>query len=98
MVSSPTFKPKLLTGATRKKHIAELLLNPALPLYNRTVSAIYSPGSTFKTLQALIGLHEGVIETRTRFTCTGAFYGCGGARPMKCLDYGTFDLRSAITI
>jgi penicillin-binding protein 2 len=43
MVSSPTFKPKLLTGATRKKHIAELLLNPALPLYNRTVSAIYSP-------------------------------------------------------
>lgn len=98
MVSSPTFTPKLLTGATRKKHIAELLLNPALPLYNRTVSAIYSPGSTFKTLQALIGLHEGVIETNTRFSCSGAFYGCGGARPMRCLDFGTFDLRSAITI
>lgn len=98
MVSSPTFNPKLLTGATRKKHIAELLLNPALPLYNRTVSATYSPASTFKTLQALIGLHEGVIETRTRFSCTGAFYGCGGARPMKCLDIGTFDLRSAITV
>lgn len=98
MVSSPTFKPKLLTGATRKKHIAELLLNPALPLYNRTVSATYSPGSTFKTLQALIGLHEGVIETSTRFSCSGAFYGCGSGRPMKCLDVGTFDLRSAITI
>ena len=98
MVSSPTFNPKLLTGATRKKQIADLLLNPALPLYNRTVSAIYSPGSTFKTLQALIGLHEGVIDTKTRFTCTGAFYGCGGAHPMRCLDIGTFDLRSAITI
>ncbi len=98
MVSSPTFKPKLLTGAERKKHIAELLLNPALPLLNRTVGATYSPGSTFKTLQALIGLHEGVIETSTRFTCSGAFYGCGSGRPMKCLDYGTFDLRSAITI
>jgi penicillin-binding protein 2 len=98
MVSSPTFKPKLLTGATRKKHIAELLLNPALPLYNRTVSAIYSPGSTFKTLQALIGLHEGVIDTRTRFSCSGAFYGCGSGKPMRCLDKGTFDLRSAITI
>ena len=98
MVSSPTFKPKLLTGATRKKQIAELLLNPALPLYNRTVSAIYSPGSTFKTLQALIGLHEGVIETNTRFSCSGAFYGCGSGRPMRCLDFGTFDLRSAITI
>ncbi len=98
MVSSPTFKPKLLTGAQRKKQIAELLLNPALPLLNRTVGATYSPGSTFKTLQALIGLHEGVIETSTRFSCSGAFYGCGGGRPMKCLDYGTFDLRNAITI
>jgi penicillin-binding protein 2 len=98
MVSSPTFKPKLLTGAERKKHIAELLLSPSLPLFNRTVSATYSPGSTFKTLQALIGLHEGVIDTKTQFSCSGAFYGCGGAKPMKCLDYGTFDLRSAITI
>jgi penicillin-binding protein 2 len=98
MVSSPTFKPKLLTGAERKKHIAELLLNPALPLLNRTVGATYSPGSTFKTLQALVGLHEGVIETSTHFSCSGAFYGCGRGRPMRCLDYGTFDLRNAITI
>ena len=98
MVSSPTFKPKFLTGADRKKHIAELLLNPALPLLNRTVSATYSPGSTFKTLQALIGLHENVITTKTQFSCSGAFYGCGGAHPMRCLDFGTFDLRSAITV
>ena len=98
MVSSPTFKPKLLTGAERKKHIAELLLNPSLPLLNRSVGATYSPGSTFKTLQALIGLHEGVISTNFKVTCTGAFYGCGSGRPMRCLDKGTFDLRNAITI
>jgi penicillin-binding protein 2 len=98
MVSSPTFKPKLLTGADRKKHIAELLLNPALPLLNRSVMATYSPGSTFKTLQALIGLHEGVINTEFRVSCGGAFYGCGGGKPMKCLDVGTFNLRSAITV
>lgn len=98
MVSSPTFKPKLLTGAERKKHIAELLLNPALPLLNRTVGATYSPGSTFKTLQALVGLHEGVIGTDFRVSCSGAFYGCGGGKPMRCLDFGTFDLRNAITI
>lgn len=98
MVSSPNFKPKLLTGAERKKHIAELLLNPASPLLNRTVSATYSPGSTFKTLQALIGLHEEVITTNTPFSCGGAFYGCGSGKPMGCLDRGTFVLRSAITI
>lgn len=96
MVSSPTFRPKTLTGAERKKHITELLLDPSLPLLNRAVSATYSPGSTFKTLQALIGLHEGVITTETQFSCGGAFYGCG--KPMRCLDYGTFDLRHAITV
>jgi penicillin-binding protein 2 len=98
MVSAPTYHPNYLTGSERRKHFSELFLNPALPLLNRTVSATYSPGSTFKTLQALIGLHEGVITTDTRFSCGGAFYGCGGGRPMKCLDVGTFDLRGAITI
>ena len=96
MVSSPTYQPKLLTGAERKKHYAELLLSPARPLFNRSVSATYSPGSTFKTLQALVGLHEGVITTETTVSCSGAFYGCGSGKPMKCLDIGTFDLRNAI--
>ncbi len=98
MVSAPTYQPNYLTGSERRKHFSELFLNPALPLLNRTVSATYSPGSTFKTLQALIGLHEGVITTDTRFSCSGAFYGCGSGKPMRCLDFGTFDLRSAITI
>jgi penicillin-binding protein 2 len=96
MVSSPTYKPNLLTGSERRKHFSQLFLDPRLPMYNRTVSATYSPGSTFKTLQALVGLQEGVITPQTRFTCTGAFYGCG--RPMKCLDKGTFDLSQAITV
>jgi penicillin-binding protein 2 len=98
MVSAPTYNPNYLTGSERRKRFSELFLNPALPLLNRTVSATYSPGSTFKTLQALIGLHEGVIATDTRFSCSGAFYGCGGGKPMRCLDVGTFDLRGAITI
>ncbi|MEJ7673003.1 MAG: penicillin-binding transpeptidase domain-containing protein [Chitinophagaceae bacterium] len=88
MVSSPTFKPKLLTGSERKKHFAELLLDPRLPLMNRTVNSTYAPGSTFKTLQGLVGLQEGVITSSTTFLCTGAFYGCG--RPMRCLDPGVF--------
>jgi penicillin-binding protein 2 len=96
MVSSPTYKPKLLTGAERKKHYAELLLSPARPLFNRSVSATYSPGSTFKTLQALVGLHEKVITPDFTISCSGAFYGCGSGRPMKCLDFGSFDLLNAI--
>ena len=96
MISSPTYNPGLLAGAQRKKHFAELFLDPRLPMINRTVNAYYSPGSTFKTLQALIGLQEGVITTSTRFLCTGAFYGCG--KPMGCLDPGNFNLKGAIAV
>ncbi len=98
MVSAPTYQPKFLTGSERRKHFSELFLNPALPLLNRTVSATYSPGSTFKTLQALVGLHEGVITPNFQVSCSGAFYGCGTGKPMRCLDFGTFNLRSAITV
>ncbi len=97
MVSAPTYQPKYLTGADRRKHFSELFLNPAKPLLNRTVSATYSPGSTFKTLQALVGLQEGVIDENFSVSCSGAFYGCGSGKPMRCLDYGTYNLRNAIT-
>ncbi len=95
MVSSPTYKPRLLTGSERRKQYSKLLLDPSLPLINRTVNAYYSPGSTFKTLQGLVGLQEGVITPTTTFSCSGAFYGCG--KPMRCLDPGVWALKGAIT-
>jgi penicillin-binding protein 2 len=99
MVSSPTYDPGYLTGPERGRHIRELAyLDPRRPLLNRAVNGTYAPGSTFKTLQALVGLHEGVITTHTTFSCGGAFYGCGSAKPMKCLDPGTFNLRPAIVM
>ncbi len=95
MISSPTYNPTYLTGAERRKHFSELYKDPRLPLINRAVSSYYPPGSTFKTLQALVGLHEGVITPQTSFSCSGAFNGCG--KPMKCLDPGVFKLEGAIT-
>ncbi len=95
MVSSPTYDPNLLTGADRRKNFSKLYDDPRLPLLNRAVSTYYPPGSTFKTLQALLALYEGVITPQTTFTCTGAFYGCG--KPMGCLDPGTFNLITGIT-
>ncbi len=97
MVSSPTYNPGYLTGSERRKHFSELYTDPRLPLLNRAVNASYAPGSTFKTLQALVGLAEGVINTRTTFGCSGAFYGCGGGNPMGCLDPGTYYLATGIT-
>src|SRR5690606_24545694 len=47
LVSSPTYKPSLLTGSDRKKHYTELVLDPRSPMFNRAVNATYMPGSTF---------------------------------------------------
>lgn len=95
MVSSPTYNPNLLTGSQRKKHFSELYTDPRLPLINRAVNGMYSPGSTFKTVVGIVGLSEGVIDERFTVSCGGAFYGCGTGKP-KCLDKGTFNLTTAI--
>ncbi len=97
MVSSPTYNPNYLTGTERRKNFSALYTDPRLPLLNRAVNASYAPGSTFKTLQALIGLGEGVITTKTTFGCNGRFYGCGSNKPMGCLDPGTYYLKTGIT-
>ncbi|MEQ1677241.1 MAG: penicillin-binding transpeptidase domain-containing protein, partial [Chitinophagaceae bacterium] len=97
MVSSPTYNPGYLTGPERRRHFSELYTDARLPLLNRAVNASYAPGSTFKTLQALVGLSEGIINTRTTFSCNGAFYGCGSGKPMGCLDPGTYYLSTGIT-
>jgi penicillin-binding protein 2 len=51
--------------------LAEDTLNP---LFNRALMAQYPPGSTFKTIMALIGLQEQVINTRTSHHCYYGFY------------------------
>lgn len=95
MVSGPGYQPSRLTGSERRKYFNSLLRDPLKPLLNRSVGATYSPGSTFKTLNALIALQEGVITTHTSFYCPGGYMGCG--RRMGCLDPGTFAMQEAIT-
>jgi penicillin-binding protein 2 len=95
MISGPGYQPSRLAGSERRKYFNSLLRDPLKPLLNRSVGAIYSPGSTFKTLNALIGLQEGVITTQTSFYCPGAYVGCG--KRMGCLDPGTFAMQAAIT-
>ncbi len=73
LVSSPTYDPNLLVGRNRAKNYKMLKNDKNQPLYNRAISAIYPPGSTFKTVNALIGLQEKVITTRTVLPCNGGF-------------------------
>jgi penicillin-binding protein 2 len=84
MVSSPTFDPNDLTGPDRNKHLSEMLRDPALPMYDRAILATYPPGSTFKPLDAMVALDEGVITPSYGVNCLGWYYDCG--TPRKCLE------------
>ena len=76
MVSSPTYDPNLLIGRNRAKYFAQLATDPTKPLFNRPLKgASYPPGSTFKAINGLIGLQEGVITTETQFSCSRGYHG-----------------------
>jgi penicillin-binding protein 2 len=84
LVTAPSYNPNMLAGRDRSKYFNELVKDTiAKPLFDRSLQAEYSPGSPFKTLNALIGLQEKVISPETVFTCNkghyygrGAFMGC----------------------
>jgi len=76
MVSAPSYDPNLLTSRYFSKNYTKLMRNPYRPLINRPVMASYRPGSTFKMIQALVGLQEGVITPYSTFSHAGV--------PMKC--------------
>ncbi|KPK86050.1 MAG: hypothetical protein AMJ81_02170 [Phycisphaerae bacterium SM23_33] len=42
-----------------------------LPLWNRCVSVLYPPGSTFKPMAAIAGLGSGRIDAHSQFDCPG---------------------------
>lgn len=74
MASSPTYNPVLLTGRERTAHYKELIMDPDKPLFNRAITAMYPPGSSFKIVEAAIGLQEGVLLENTSYGCAGGYY------------------------
>ncbi|SEI72379.1 penicillin-binding protein 2 [Dyadobacter koreensis] len=76
MVSAPTYDPNFLATRHFSRNYTTLYRNPYKPLFNRPVMASYRPGSTFKLIQALIGLQEGVITPNSGFTHANCPIGC----------------------
>ncbi len=69
MVSSPTYDPDDLLGRERGNNYMRLLRDNRHPLFNRAVTAKYPPGSTFKLVQGLIGMQEGVLRPSDLHQC-----------------------------
>lgn len=73
MISSPTYDPELLVGRNRTDNFRILQNDSLKPIFNRSIMALYPPGSTFKVVNALIGLQEEVLAPTTRYSCYGRY-------------------------
>lgn len=82
MASSPTWNPEFMVGRKRGTYYPILINEKTRPLLNRAIQGRYSPGSTFKTLQALVCLQLGGIDVADRFPCNGP-----NSSPIKCTHH-----------
>jgi len=71
MNSSPSFDPNLFLYGVDKKKWNEIKKDPLKPLLNKTLSGLYSPGSTIKPIVALSALENDVISPNMQVKCEG---------------------------
>jgi len=78
-ITSPVYDPNLLVGRIRGKNFGKLNNDTLKPLLNRAIMGNYPPGSTFKMVNALVGLQEGVLREFTSYSCAGP-----SSSPIRC--------------
>ena len=71
MYSSPSYDPNLFLFGISKDEWQLIRNNPLKPLINKTLSGLYSPGSTIKPIVALSALENNVVDTKFKVKCTG---------------------------
>ena len=71
MNSSPSFDPNLFLYGIDEKLWNSIKSDPLNPLLNKTVSGLYSPGSTIKPIVALSALENDVIRPDKQVKCSG---------------------------
>lgn len=99
MVSRPQFDPNEFSRGISFARWRELTAGGGNPLLNRAIQSAYPPGSTFKIVTMLAGLHHGLVSARTHqpTSCTGGYY--FGGRRFGCWDHdghGSVDLVGAL--
>ena len=97
MVSSPTYDPNAFVHGIKKEYWKNLLSNRDKPLLNKSISGLYPPGSTIKTIVALSALENDIVNPEKKIRCKGLIelhgqkYHC-----WKKKGHGYVNMRSAI--
>ena len=71
MHSSPSFDPNLFLFGISHDDWQLIRNNPLKPLVNKTLSGLYSPGSTIKPIVALSALENNIVNKNFKVNCTG---------------------------
>ena len=71
MQSSPSFDPNLFLFGISHDDWQLITNNPLKPLVNKTLTGLYSPGSTIKPIVALSALENKIIDKDFKVNCTG---------------------------
>ena len=97
MQSSPSFDPNLFLFGINQDDWQLIRNNPLKPLVNKTLSGLYSPGSTFKPIVALSALENKIINKKFKVNCTGKIEMYGQTyHCWKKKGHGVVDLRNAM--
>jgi penicillin-binding protein 2 len=97
MQSSPSFDPNLFLFGINQDDWQLIRNNPLKPLVNKTLSGLYSPGSTFKPMVALSALENGIINENFKVNCTGKIEMYGQTyHCWKKKGHGIVSLKSAM--
>ncbi|MDC6476189.1 penicillin-binding protein 2 [Candidatus Pelagibacter sp.] len=97
MQSSPSFDPNLFLFGIKQDDWQLIRNNPLKPLVNKTLSGLYSPGSTFKPMVALSALENKIIDENFKVNCTGKIEMYGQTyHCWKKKGHGVVDLKSAM--
>jgi penicillin-binding protein 2 len=94
LVSSPEYEVRKLAGRIDKEYWQFINSDSTRPLYNRAISSRQPPGSTFKPLMGIIGLHLGIVTPQTEVYNTGQYI--RGRAYKDLADPGSYNLEKAI--
>ncbi|MBX3430276.1 MAG: penicillin-binding protein 2 [Hyphomonadaceae bacterium] len=96
MASAPGFDPNLFVNGISQTNFAAYNEDEKKPLYHKTVTGVYAPGSTFKMMVGIAAKQAGV-EDNWSVSCNGGF--AYGGRVFHCWragGHGRVNLHDAI--
>jgi penicillin-binding protein 2 len=94
MASAPGFDPNLFVNGIGQAEFDRYNNDEKKPLYHKTVTGVYAPGSTFKMIVGIAAKQAG-LEDNWSTSCGGGFY--YGGRTFHCWSrHGRVNLHGAI--